>query len=111
MSEITSTAKMLDEMICKFIKSGLPTPSKTPCLSAMIKFSLNEIDLMLQPFKKEFIANGCVAHIIKRPSGKNGCYYEIRYRRNGYNISVSNKNLKRAKNAFINQTKQHCVAT
>ena len=70
-------------------------------LSATIKFTKQEIDKMSKTFKKEFIANGCVSHIIKRPSGKNGVYYEIRYRRNGYNITVSNKDLKKAKELFI----------
>ncbi|HIU61103.1 MAG TPA: hypothetical protein IAB69_00435 [Candidatus Coproplasma excrementigallinarum] len=59
---------------------------------------------MSKTFKKEFIAGGCVAHIIKRPSGKSGFYYEIRYRRNGYNITVSNKDLKTAKEMFTKAT-------
>ena len=46
---------------------------------------------MPKTFKKEFIANGAVAHVIKRPSGKHTFIYEIRYRRNGYNISASAK--------------------
>ncbi len=60
---------------------------------------------MSKTFKKEFIANGCVGHVIKRPSGKKGCYYEIRYRRNGYNITSSNSDLQTAKNLFIQATK------
>ena len=73
-------------------------PQKTEkTLSATIKFSKEEVAKMSKSFKKEFIAAGLVAHIIKRPSGKSGFYYEIRYRRNGYNISVSNKDLATAK--------------
>lgn len=59
---------------------------------------------MAKSFKKEFIANGLVAHVIKRASGKNGFYYEIRYRRNGYNITVSHTDLKKAKEKFIAAT-------
>ena len=73
-------------------------------LSATIKFSKEEVARMSKSFKKEFIAAGLVAHIIKRPSGKSGFYYEIRYRRNGYNISVSNKDLATAKKLFIERT-------
>lgn len=73
-------------------------------LSATIKFSKEEVARMSKSFKKEFIAAGLVAHIIKRPSGKSGFYYEIRYRRNGYNISVSDKDLKKAKEKFIDRT-------
>ena len=44
------------------------------------------------------------AHIIERPSGKRGSFYEIRYRRNGYDIAVSNKELNTAKAMFIEAT-------
>lgn len=77
---------------------------KEKTLSATIKFSKEEVAKMSKTFKKEFIAAGLVAHIIKRPSGKNGFYYEIRYRRNGFNISVSDKDLKKAKEKFIERT-------
>lgn len=86
------------------ILNGRKTERKA--LSATIKFTEQEIKGMSKTFKKEFVANGCVAHIIKRPSGKNGFYYEIRYRRNGYNITVSNKDLKTAKKMFVDGTKQ-----
>lgn len=79
--------------------------NKRKTLSTLIKFTPKEIDMMSTTFKKEFIANGCVSHVIKRPSGKKGYYYEIRYRRNGYNLSVSAKELNRAKRLFIEATK------
>lgn len=60
---------------------------------------------MSKSFKKEFIVNGMVAHITKRPSGKNSCVYEIRYRRNGFDISVSSANLMVAKAKFIEASK------
>ncbi len=72
--------------------------------SAKIKFTKKEIESMSKTFKREFIANGMAAHIIERPSGKCGVFYEIRYRRNGYDIAVSNKELKTAKAMFIEAT-------
>ena len=72
--------------------------------SAKIKFTKKEIESMSKTFKREFIANGMAAHIIERPSGKRGSFYEIRYRRNGYDIAVSNKDLKTAKAMFIEAT-------
>ncbi len=72
--------------------------------SAKIKFTKKEIESMSKTFKREFIANGMAAHIIERPSGKHGVIYEIRYRRNGYDIAVSNKELKTAKAMFIEAT-------
>lgn len=82
----------------------VPETKKAKTLSATIKFTEKEIDMMSKTFKKEFIANGLVAHTIKRPSGKKGFYYEIRYRRNGYNITVSSTDLKKAKALFLERT-------
>ena len=61
---------------------------------------------MPKTFKNEFRADGCTAHITKRKSGKNNYCYEIRYRRNGYNISVSSTSLTTAKERFIEELKQ-----
>ena len=72
--------------------------------SAKIKFTKKEIESMSKTFKREFIANGMTAHIIERPSGKRGSFYEIRYRRNGYDIAVSNKELNTARAMFIEAT-------
>ncbi|MCM1532397.1 MAG: hypothetical protein NC114_09020 [Ruminococcus flavefaciens] len=84
---------------------NLPFADNRKTVSTIIKFTKKEVDAMAKTFKKEFFANGMAAKIIKRPSGKNGFYYEIRYRRNGYNITVSNADLKMAKKLFIEFTK------
>ena len=65
------------------------------------RFSAKELSLMPKTFRKEFRTQGCTAHIRKRRSGKNGWNYEIRYRRNGYNITASANNLDQAKHKFI----------
>lgn len=105
--EIIKLAGELNSVIQKAmeIEKSPANVKEKKALSTLIKFNKQEIDKMSKTFKKEFIANGCVAHIIKRPSGKTGVYYEIRYRRNGYNISVSNTDLKKAKELFIEATK------
>lgn len=110
-SEIIHLAGELNSTISKAMEieriSHLNFPTQShKTLSTTIKFTKKEIDNMSKTFKKEFIAHGMVARIIKRPSGKNGFYYEIRYRRNGYNITVSNKDLKIAKTLFIEKTKE-----
>lgn len=105
--ELIRLANEINSAVLKVIKlekSGQVPQEKTKALSATIKFTDEEIKGMSKSFKKEFIANGCVAHITKRPSGKEGVCYEIRYRRNGYNITVSNKNLKTAKKMFVERT-------
>ena len=70
-----------------------------------LKFTNKEINQMPTTFRKEFRADGCTARIRKKPSGKNGYIYEIRYRRNGYDVGVSNKNLAEAKRLFIEALK------
>ena len=93
----TITCDVVNELIGKR-NNGKKTSS------AKIKFTKKEIESMSKTFKREFIANGMAAHIIERPSGKCGVFYEIRYRRNGYDIAVSNKELKTAKAMFIEAT-------
>lgn len=84
---------------------NLPFAENKKTVSTTIKFTKKEVDAMSKTFKKAFIANGMAAKIIKRPSGKNGFYYEIRYRRNGYNITISNADLTLAKKLFIETVK------
>jgi integrase len=60
---------------------------------------------MPKTFKKEFRTNGCTAHVRKRKCGKNSYTYDIRYNRNGYSISATNKNLETAKQRFIEKLK------
>ena len=108
--EIISLAGQLNSAVLKAMEMEQAAPlsiqdTTKKTISASIKFTKQEIDKMSKTFKKEFIANGCVAHIIKRPSGKKNFCYEIRYRRNGYNITVSDNDLKAAKLLFIEATK------
>ena len=67
----------------------------------VLKFTEKEISNMPTSFKQEFRIQGCTAHIRKRQSGKNTFVYEIRYRRNGYNVIASSNNLEEAKRKFI----------
>ena len=60
---------------------------------------------MPKTFRKEFRTDGCTARISKRKVSKNGYTYEIRYRRNGYNVCVTDKNLERGKQRFIEKLK------
>ena len=60
---------------------------------------------MATTFKKQFIANGLVAHVIKRKSGKNSFCYEIRYRSNGFCISAAANDLNKAKAKFLQKNR------
>ena len=73
-------------------------------VTIIMKFTLKEISKMSFTFKKEFIANGLAAHVIKKESGRNSYCYEIRYRSNGYNITASSTDLAEAKRKFLAKT-------
>lgn len=108
------------ETLQNLIRSGNVAPSSynedggttenSPCIidesaeSNIITFTKNEVKRMDKTFKKHFILNGYIAHVIKRKSGKNGFYYEIRYRRNGYNIRAASVDINEAKRIFLEKT-------
>ncbi|MCM1194413.1 MAG: hypothetical protein NC332_00565 [Firmicutes bacterium] len=56
---------------------------------------------MPKRFKKEFRVEGCTARIRERCDGRYKRSYEIRYRRNGYNVTASATTLDEAKKRFI----------
>ena len=99
-----------EETIQNLIDAGELKPqeenSQTENLgSEIITFTKGEITKMDKTFKKHFILNGYIAHVTKRQSGKKGFYYQIRYRRNGYNVEASSVNLQEAKRKFLEKTK------
>ncbi len=78
--------------------------NKMTAVSTVIQFTPKEITKMAKTFKKEFIANGLAAHVLKRTKRKNAISFEIRYRRNGYNIHVTASTLEAAKEKFVTAT-------
>lgn len=72
------------------------TPTSKPDEGIFKNFTEKEIQKMPKQFRKHFRTCGLTAHT-RRIRG----VYEIRYRRDGYNISVSHKNLEQAKEKFI----------
>lgn len=73
--------------------------------SSEVLFSEKEILKMPKTFRKEFRVQGCTARVRKRKSGKHTWNYEIRYRRNGYNVTASANKLDEAKAKFIEKQK------
>ena len=106
--EIISLSGEFGKLIEKVIEQENNAPrtltAQEKTVTATIKFTKQEVANMAKSFKKEFIANGLVARIIKRQSGKRTFLYEIRYRRNGYNISASSTDLNTAKAKFLEMT-------
>lgn len=68
--------------------------------TGFLKFTEKEILKMPTVFRKTFRANGCLVHVRRRKRGKFGYDYEARYRRDGYNISVSSKDYETLKSKF-----------
>ena len=99
----TEFGKLIEKVMEHENVNHVPEP-KQKATTATIKFTKEEVAKMAKTFKKEFIANGLVARIIKRQSGKRTFLYEIRYRRNGYDISASSTDLKEAKRKFLEMT-------
>lgn len=67
--------------------------------------SVSEVEKMPKTFKKEFRTDGCTARVYRRKIGKESYTYDIKYRRNSYNVIVTDKNLDTAKKKFIEKLK------
>ena len=70
-------------------------------LTGFLKFTDKEISKMRRAFKNTFCADGKIICYRKRKRGRVSCSYEARYRRHGYNISVSATNLDDLKRKLI----------
>lgn len=70
-------------------------------ITGFLNFTNKEISKMPKAFRHTFIAEGKIICYRKRKRGKVSCSYEARYRRHGYNISVSTTNLIDLKQKFI----------
>lgn len=78
------------------------SPQKTPTdESGFLKFTDKEISKMPKNFRTLFRINGCVAHVRKRCDWRYNCSYEIRYRRDGYDITASATTIQVAKTRFL----------
>lgn len=79
-----------------------------PCeYEGFLKFTDYEVSKMPNQFKSSFRIEGKTVHYRKRIRG-NSKSYEARYRRHGYNISVSASTLKMLKQRFIDAIKEKC---
>ena len=79
------------------------TVSVTENNERFIAFTQKEILSMPKTFRKVFRLQGCTAHVRKRQDSRYNCSYEIRYTRDGYNISASGTTLAIAKQRFIDK--------
>lgn len=69
--------------------------------TGFLKFTKKEISKMPKKTREIFLSNGAVAHVRKRKSGAYTYCYDIRWRKNGYDICASSTDLETAKERFI----------
>ncbi len=69
-------------------------------VEAFLKFNEKDFKTMPKTFRKLFKTDGVLAHIRKRVRG-NSVNYEIRCRRDGFNISAGGRTVEEAKERFI----------
>lgn len=81
------------------------TETDKGCFAEILKFSEKEILKMPKQFRKMFRYEGCTVRVYRRQSGANTTNYEVRFRRDGYNIYASANNLEEAKQKFIEKLK------
>lgn len=70
-------------------------------LGGSLVFTQKELSGMPSKFRKMFRLEGCVVHVSRRMDGPHRGTVELRYRRNGYNITVSARSEEEAKQKFI----------
>ena len=66
-----------------------------------LKFNHKEILKMPKQFRRIFCVDNYIVHARRRKRSKYGYHYEARYRRHGYNISVSSTDPEKLKEKFI----------
>ncbi len=81
------------------------TNQDTPAKRSIVEFTDKEINTMPKHIKKLLILDKKRCRLRTHPSGKNTITYEIRYRRNGYDISASGKTIELAKENFLKKCK------
>lgn len=71
----------------------------------IVEFTDEEIKAMPKAFKRLIILQNKRCRLRTRQSGKNSTTYEIRYRRDGYDVAASGKTIELAKANFIEKLK------
>ena len=77
-------------------------------ISENVEFTFTQQELAKMPlqFRKEYRIDGTVVRCRKRPTGLNKHTYEMRYRRDGYNVTATAKTLEECKAKFLEKLKE-----
>lgn len=85
------------------------TSEKNGCIgNENVEFTFTQQELTKMPlqFRKEYRIDGSIVRCRKRPTGLNKFTYEMRYRRDGYNVTATAKNLEECKAKFLAKLKE-----
>lgn len=74
--------------------------------SVNIIFTKEDMNKMPLQFRKEYRIDGSIVRCRKRPTGQNKFTYEMRYRRDGYNVTATAKTLEECKAKFLAKLKE-----
>lgn len=85
---------------CASLVDSQPNKNEEPGINNYIYFTEKEIKSMPEEIKKILTLKGKSCHLSKRTVG-NCEFYEIRFRKNGYNISASGQTIEKAKKKFF----------
>ena len=83
----------------------LPGQNTDNNFTGFLKFTEKEISEMPKKFRQTFRIDGCAARVYRRKCGKHTYNYEIRYRKDGYDVYACANNLDIAKGKFIERLK------
>lgn len=75
----------------------------------IVEFTPKEINTMPKNIKRLLLLDKKRCRLRTHPSGKNSVTYEIRFRRDGYDISASGKTIELAKANFLNKCKAAAI--
>lgn len=102
---LNTAADSIDEgVLLKLI--GQDKDRKLNGVAANLKFSEKEYLKMPLQFRKVFRHQGCVVRVYRRESSEGVYNYELRYRRDGYDVYASANDFEVAKQKFIERLKE-----
>lgn len=87
-------------------KNGFKAEITEQSETITITFTKKELSLMPLQFRKEYRIDGTLIRCRKRPTGQNKFTYEMRLRRDGYNVTATAKNLEECKAKFLAKLKE-----
>lgn len=107
--ELTKLSNELKKLIDTAVKDGtkhyLPPISSKEEFGRVVLFKKEELIEADKGFKKEFIKNKLVTHMVRREHGKGYLCYDIWYRSDNYEIFVTSIDLGEAKQKFLEMAK------